>query len=218
MKIKWLGHSSFLVTSGSGFRIVLDPYQPGGFDGAIRYGNFGEPADVVVMSHEHADHNFAGFVSGQPLVIKGSGDYVADGIEFNGVSTFHDKSGGSERGRNTVFQFVVDGISVCHLGDLGHVLTNDQASEIGKVDVLLAPVGGYFTIGPDEAWKVADQLAAKIVIPMHFKTEKVDFPIGPVDDFIKAKPNVRRLDVSEIELRPEDLPSEREIIVLRPAL
>jgi L-ascorbate metabolism protein UlaG (beta-lactamase superfamily) len=107
---------------------------------------------------------------------------------------------------------------MCHLGDLGHVLNPDQAAEIGVVDVLLTPIGGYYTIDPEEAWEVADQLAAKIVIPMHFKTESADLPIAEVDEFLKNKPNIRQLNSSVLELRKEDVPEERQIIVLKHAL
>ncbi|MEN6370584.1 MAG: MBL fold metallo-hydrolase [Armatimonadota bacterium] len=218
MKIQWLGHSSFLITSDAGVRIVTDPYQPGSFNGGLRYAPLNKPVDVVTISHDHADHNYVHMVEGKPIIIKGAGMFMASGIEFNGVSTFHDTSGGSERGRNTVFSFTVDNIKICHLGDLGHVLKSDQAAEIGAVDVLFVPVGGYFTIDAKEAEKVADQLSAQIVIPMHYKTEKVDFPIVGVDEFIKGKPNVTRLDSSVLELRKEDVPEEMQIIVLKHAL
>lgn len=218
MQIKWLGHSAFLMTSSAGVRIVTDPYEPGGYNGAISHGAFGEPVDVLLMSHEHPDHGYAGFVTGSPIVIRGAGDFKAADVEFKGLATFHDASGGRERGKNTVFTFIVDGVKTCHLGDLGHVLTSEQAAEIGAVDVLLAPIGGFFTIGAKEAWKVAEQLAAKIVIPMHYKTDKVAFPIAPVDEFIKDKPNVQRMDTSEIEVTPESLPRDRQIIVLQYAL
>jgi len=218
MKIQWLGHSSFLVTSDEGVRIVTDPYESGAFEGALKYSPLEKPVDIVTISHEHADHNHVQMVGGNPIVIKGAGRFLASGIEFIGVQTMHDTSGGSERGRNTVFTFTVDKIKVCHLGDLGHVLNSDQAAEIGAVDVLLAPIGGYFTIDAKAAWQVADQLAAKIIIPMHFKTEKVDFPIIGVEEFIKNKPNVTRLDSSIFELRKEDVPEERRIIVLKHAL
>jgi L-ascorbate metabolism protein UlaG (beta-lactamase superfamily) len=142
---------------------------------------------------------------------------VACGIEFRGVETAHDTVGGTERGKNVVFTFTVDDVKICHCGDLGHVLTEDQAAEIGAVDVLLPPVGGYFTIGPNEASKVADQLSAKIVIPMHYKTNKVDFPITFVDDFLKGKQNVKRLNSSEVEIKAGQLPQEREIVVLEHA-
>ena len=218
MKVQWLGHSAFLISSKSGARIVTDPYQPGGYDGAIRHAPFNQPADVITISHDHPDHAYPRMVSGRPIIIKGAGRYVAAGIEFLGVQCAHDETGGSERGKNTIFTFTVDEIRVCHLGDLGHILNADQAAEIGSVDVMLIPVGGHFTIGPDEAWRVADQLAAKIVIPMHFKTEKIDFPIAGVDDFLKDKPNVKMQHSSTIELAKQDLPIEREIVVLTPAL
>lgn len=218
MKIQWLGHSSFLITSESGTRIVTDPYEPGSYNNAVKYGSFNQTADVVTVSHEHPDHAYPKMVMGRPIIVKGPGEFVVAGISFFGVPTAHDEMGGAERGKNTVFTFTVDGIKVCHLGDLGHVLNQDQAAEVGVVDVLLAPVGGYFTIGPDEAWKVADQVAARVVIPMHFKTEKVDFPIAGVEEFLKGKENVKRLDSDTISLNDEDLPVERQIIVLKHAL
>lgn len=218
MKIQWLGHSSFVITSDNGTRIVTDPYQPGAYDNALRYLPLNKPAEVITISHQHPDHNFPAMVTGNPIVISSAGKYVVSGIEFLGVQTMHDRSKGAERGKNIVFTFVVDGIKVCHLGDLGHVLTQDQAAEIGAVDVLLVPVGGFFTIDAVEACKVADMLAAKIVIPMHYKTEKLDFNIAPVEDFVKDKPNVRRLDASTLELKKEDVPEDREIVVLTHAL
>lgn len=197
---------------------MTDAYDPGAYSGSFRYGPIKEPVDVLTASHEHPDHFSPKSVPGHPIIIKGPGLFIANGIEFRGTSTLHDAVGGEERGRNVVFTFTVDGIKICHLGDLGHVLTPEQAVEIGAVDVLLAPVGGYFTIDADEAWQVAAQLAAKIVIPMHFKTEKVDFPIAGVEEFIKDKPNVRILDASTVEIKKDQLPREREIILLRHAL
>ncbi|HPP76135.1 MAG TPA: MBL fold metallo-hydrolase [Armatimonadota bacterium] len=218
MKIQWLGHSAFLITSDAGVKIVTDPYQPGGYDGAIRYGKLEQPVDIVTVSHEHPDHNYVNMIPGTPIIIKEAGRFVASGIEFVGVQAMHDESGGEKRGKNTIFSFTVDGVKVCHLGDLGHVLNPDQAAAVGTVDVLLTPIGGYFTIGPDEAWQVADQLSAKVVIPMHFKTKKIDFPIGPVEDFIKEKPNVKQLDSTSIEFHRDNLPEKRSVIVLKHAL
>jgi len=218
MKIRWLGHSMFLVTTLDGKKIVMDPYEPGGFHGALSYGALKESADVVLVSHDHADHGYVQGVPGNPMILRGAGKFVAAGLEFQGVDTQHDKSRGAERGRNTVFLFAVDGVKVCHLGDLGHVLTAEQAAAIGVVDVLLIPVGGTFTIGPDEAARVADQLAAKLIIPMHFKTPKVAFPIDSVDSFLAGKANVERLSETEIEVTPEDLTGEPRIVVLRHAL
>ena len=218
MKIKWLGQSMFFITSANGIRIVLDPYKPGGFGGMLNYGALKDPADVVSVSHEHEDHSYVQGVLGNPMALRGAGKFVASGIEFQGVDAYHDAYKGAERGRNTIFFFTVDGVKVCHLGDLGHLLTAEQAALIGAVDVLLLPVGGTYTVGPEEAWRVADQLNAKIVIPMHFKTPKVGFPIVPVDLFLKDKANVRRLPGSEIEITQADLEGERKIVVLQHAL
>jgi L-ascorbate metabolism protein UlaG (beta-lactamase superfamily) len=218
MKIQWLGHSSFLITSDSGTRIVTDPYTPGGYNGALGYGAFNQPADVITVSHEHADHFYPAMVKGNPVIIKSAGLFVAAGIEFEGVATAHDKSGGAERGKNVVFTFTVDDVRVCHLGDLGHILNPEQCSSIGAVDVLLTPVGGNYTIGPEQAWQNAELLAAKIIIPMHFKTPKLDFPIAGVDEFLKGKQNVTLLDSSTLELEKKEITGELEIVVLQPAL
>ena len=218
MKVKWLGHACFLITAENGTKILTDPYEPGGFGGSIRHGPITEQVQIVTSSHEHADHGHLKDLPGEPIILRTAGSFVAEGIAFEGVQTFHDTKQGAERGLNVVFAFVVDDVKVCHLGDLGHVLSADQAVKIGAVDVLLTPVGGFFTIGPDEAWEVAEQLAAKLVIPMHFKTPKIDFPIAGVDDFVEGKPNVKRLHESQIEVKKSDLPAERQIIVLESAL
>ena len=218
MKIRWLGHSMFLITSADGKRIVLDPYLPGAFSGSFSYGAFNESADIVTVSHEHQDHGYVKGVAGNPMALRGPGKFVAAGIEFQGVDTYHDRSKGAERGRNTVFFFTVDGVKVCHLGDLGHVLTAEQAATIGAVDLLLLPIGGTFTIGPEDAAKVAEQLSAKIVIPIHYKTSKVAFPIEPVDTFVAGKSNVEHVACSEIEITPDHLKGEPKIIVLQHAL
>jgi L-ascorbate metabolism protein UlaG (beta-lactamase superfamily) len=207
-----------MITSDAGTRIVTDPYEPGGYDGALKYGPLREPADIVTISHEHSDHAYHEMVPGKPIIIRGAGMFVVEGIEFVGVQTAHDTSGGEERGKNVAFTFIVDGVKIAHLGDLGHVLTPEHCAQIGAVDVLLTPVGGFYTIGPDEAWKVADQLAAKVVIPMHYKTDKVAFPIVGVDEFLKGKTNVRFAHSSTVEIRKEHLPAVRQIVVLDHAL
>jgi L-ascorbate metabolism protein UlaG (beta-lactamase superfamily) len=218
MKIKWLGHASFLITADNGIKILTDPYESGAFGGAIRHAPIQERVQVVTSSHEHADHGHLKDLPGEPVILRTAGSFVAEGIAFEGIGTFHDTSHGAERGSNVVFFFTVDGVKVCHLGDLGHVLSAEQAVRIGAVDALLVPVGGFFTIGPEEATKVAEQLAARVVIPMHFKTPKVELPIAPVDDFLAGKSNVKKLRDSEVRIGRADLPAEREIIVLQPAL
>jgi len=215
MKVKWLGHSCFLITSEEGTRLITDPYTVGA---GISYSAIKESADVVTVSHEHGDHNNVSAVKGSPQVIKGSGAKTAAGIEFNGIATYHDESRGREKGANTVFCFTVDGVRLCHLGDLGHLLSPEQAAAVGAVDILFIPVGGFFTIDAATASQVCQQLKHKVIIPMHFKTPKCAYPISTVDSFLKGKERVRRWDKGEAEFRAGELPAESEIVVLAPAL
>lgn len=215
MKVKWLGHASFLITSQNGTRVITDPYAVGM---GISYGEIRETADIVTVSHEHGDHNNVAAVSGSPEVVRDAGVQDAKGIEFTGVASFHDDAQGSERGPNTIFCFAVDGVKLCHLGDLGHPLTAEQAAEVGEVDVLLAPVGGFFTIDAGVATQIVDLLKPRVVIPMHFSTDKCAYPISGVEDFLKGKSNVRKVDGSEVELTKDELPPATEVVVLRSAM
>jgi len=215
MKVKWLGHACFLITSRDGLRVITDPYAVGG---GINYSPIKETADVVVVSHDHDDHSNVSAVQGKPEVVKGDGKKTAKGIQFRGIATYHDASQGTQRGPNTVFCFTIDDIRLCHLGDLGHVLGSEQVTEIGAVDILFVPVGGFFTIDAPVASQVCDQLKPKIVIPMHFKTPKCAYPIAGVEDFLKGKKNVRKVAGSEVEFGREKLPAATEIVLLQPAL
>jgi L-ascorbate metabolism protein UlaG (beta-lactamase superfamily) len=218
MKIKWYGHAAFLITSGQGIKIILDPYEPGAFGGQLSYGKIGDQADIALTSHDHADHNDTKSLPGSPQVVKGSGLKTIKGIPIKGISTYHDPSKGSERGTNTIFNLQVDGIQVCHLGDLGHILSEKELAEIGPVDILFIPVGGFFTIDAKEATRVAEQIKPKVLIPMHFKTEKCGFPIAPVEDFLKGKPVPKRPGTSETAFDKASLPQKMEIVVLEHAL
>jgi L-ascorbate metabolism protein UlaG (beta-lactamase superfamily) len=215
MKTKWLGHACFLITSEGGLRVITDPYAVGG---GINYSPIEETADVVVVSHDHSDHNNVAAVQGKPEVIKGPGTRTAKGIQFRGIAASHDTSHGTQRGPNTIFCFTIDGLRLCHLGDLGHVLSQAQVAEIGAVDILFAPVGGFFTIDATTASHVCDQLKPKVVIPMHFKTPKCGYAIAGVEDFVKGKSNVRKTMASEVEFQHEKLPIATEILLLQPAL
>lgn len=218
MKLKWYGHASFLITSEKGLKIITDPYEPGGFGGAISYGKIPDTADIVLISHDHGDHNYVQGLSGKPTVVKGVGPHNVKTLQIRGVATFHDDQKGSQRGANTIFCFTVDGVRMCHLGDLGHLLSDDEAKQIGQVDVVLTPVGGFFTIDPAQATQNLGKLNPKIIVPMHFKTDKCAFPIAAVDEFTKGKTGVKTPNSSEIEIKKETLPKNSEIIVLQSAL
>jgi L-ascorbate metabolism protein UlaG (beta-lactamase superfamily) len=214
MKLRWLGHASFLITADDGTRIIMDPF---GEYAGLRYEPIREAADVMLVSHDHGDHRGAK-VRGNPTEVKSAGMHKVGGIEFKGIPTYHDAAEGRERGRNLAFCFTVDGLRVCHLGDLGHELSKSQLAEIGQVDVLMVPVGGFYTIDAAAASAVCDQIKPKVVIPMHFKTSQCDFPIAGVEEFLKGKPRVRKLDTTEIELSQSGLPKENEVIVFKTSL
>jgi len=218
MKIKWYGHSAFLITTGSGTRIILDPYQSGAFGGALAYGKISEEADVVLSSHDHDDHNYVGDLKGKFKLINTPGDHSEPGVSIEGIPTFHDQSGGSERGLNIIFVIEAEDLRIAHLGDLGHVLDKDAVKKMGRIDVLLAPVGGFYTIDPAEATKIVDDVGPAVTIPMHFKTDKCDFPIAAVEEFTKGKSGVKETGTTEIEVTQSNLGSLGKIVVLRNAL
>ena len=216
MKVKWLGHASFMITSDTGTKIITDPYTPGGF--GLNYGEIEESADIVTVSHGHDDHNNVAAVKGNPEVVSEAVPVEIKGIKFNGVSTYHDEADGSARGNNIIFCLEVDGMRVCHLGDLGHPLGDKEIAEIGKVDILFTPVGGFYTIDASAATEICHQLAPSVIIPMHYKNDRCTAPIVGVDDFLQGKTGVNRLDSSEAEFTVGELPATAQITVLLPAL
>lgn len=188
MQIEWLGHACFLLTGTDGTKVLTDP-----FDEKVGYPLPKVEVDVVTVSHQHFDHNATHLLPGQPVVVEGTGRHTAAGIAIRGVATFHDPDRGAKRGTNTVFVISLDGLNVCHLGDLGHSLSAEQAAEIGVVDVLCVPVGGFYTIDARVARETVDQLKPAVVLPMHYKfSSKMEMPIVPVEDFLQYYPRAER--------------------------
>jgi L-ascorbate metabolism protein UlaG (beta-lactamase superfamily) len=210
MKLKWLGHSNFLITSDSGVRVIMDP-----FDESVGYPMPKEAADIVTVSHEHHDHDYTKGVGGKFTLIRQPGTYVENGVRITGIPTDHDDKGGKQRGRNIIFNVVVDGLNVCHCGDLGHILTAQQVKEIGHTDVLLIPVGGYYTIDHDQAAQVVRQLKPTVILPMHYKTNACDYPIKDATPFVQAMGGAKRIDSTVIELNKENLKDYAGVILLR---
>jgi len=209
--IKWLGHSSFLISLDDALRIVTDP-----FDSTVGYPLPDEAADICIVSHDHSDHNCVSVIKGNPQVVKGVGEKEAKGINFKGVGSFHDEKGGSQRGENTIFAWELGGMKFVHVGDLGADLSDSQINEIGEVDVLFVPTGGFYTIDAPTASKVVSSLNPKVVIPMHYKTAFLgeNFPIAGVDEFIKRKENVVKVDKGSASFTKESLPEKTTIYVL----
>jgi len=216
MKIKWLGHSSFLITSSTA-TLITDPYDTSNYGDSLTYAPIDEAADVVTLSHHHADHGNAAAIHGEPIIVSTPGPHQAAGLTINGVRVFHDAQGGAQRGDVVAFTISDGDITVCHLGDLGHELTAPQAVAVGQIDVLLIPVGGYFTIDAAAATRVWQQLSPRVTIPMHFRNDKCHFQIETVEPFLAGKPDVERPGSSEIAVSQENLPARPKIIVLEPA-
>jgi len=205
MNIKWNGHASFTISASDGTVIVTDPYDPNVYGDVLRYDQVRDHADAVLVSHDHSDHNYVAGLPGSPDLIRKSASIK--GIQIKGIATYHDESGGSQRGNNVVFVFSIDGIRICFTGDLGHQLSPEQIRDIGSVDLLLIPVGGTYTVDSEGAVKVAESLSPKVIIPMHVKTDKCDLPITGVEDFLQKMSNVKRLQKSEIKLSSNMLPT-----------
>ena len=212
MKIKWFGQSCFRITAENGTNIVMDPYH-----NILGYKLQEIDAHIVTTSHEHSDHNNVGAVKGDFVHFKDPGEFSQAGIGIKGVQTFHDNVSGKKRGKNIVYNFWIDGLNVCHCGDLGHLLSFEQINEIGKVDILLLPIGGRATLDAGGAVEVMKQLNPVVLIPMHYRTKAMGilgFIFGKVDTFItvskKDAKNYKELDVNLSNIK--DLP---EIAVLQ---
>lgn len=218
MKIIWYGHSAFQIVVQGEVRVIIDPYQAGAFGGSVGYGKIKDEADIVLTSHDHEDHNYIKDIRGRFTHINKAGRYKEKGIEIDAIQTFHDKVQGKERGPNLVFVVSAEDMKLAHLGDLGHTPDSDTVKTIGKIDILLLPVGGFFTINAKEATEIMKMIKPAITIPMHYKTESIDFPIDNLAAFIGDKKNVREISSSDFTITKATLPITSEIIVLRHAL
>ncbi len=215
MKIQYLGHSSFKLTESTGTSVVCDPYSP-----EVGFAMKKVSADAVTVSHHHFDHDNVAAVGGNPRIIDKEASYDLPGVEINAVKSFHDGSRGKKRGENVIFKFRMDGLDICHLGDLGEACSAELIELILPVDVLLIPVGGNYTIDAETAKEYVDRLMPEIVIPMHYRTKDCRIDIEKVDEFLDEfdDDSVEISDSSEIELSRSDLTGERtRVIVLRRA-
>ncbi len=212
MKIEYLGHSCFKLTESTGTSIVCDPYSD-----EIGYAMRKVSADAVTVSHGHYDHNAVQNVDGAPILIDGGQNNGLAGVEINSIKSFHDTSRGKKRGENTIFKFRMDGIDVCHLGDLGEKCSSDLIETLLPVDVLLIPVGGTYTIDAEMAKEYVDRIMPDIVIPMHYRTRDCKLDIDRVEEFtgLFDGDSVEESEKCGIELSRKDLTGETRIIVLK---
>src|SRR5579884_659888 len=186
MDISWLGHSCF-VLRGKNVTLVTDPFSPQqGADQLRPYstelGKINAP--IVTISHNHPGHNYAMGVGGNPYVVRGPGEYEVSDVLITGVASYHDNKRGQELGRNTIYVIHMDDLVICHLGDLGHTLQEEQLEEVADADVLLIPIGGGHTINAAQAAEVISQVEPRIIIPMHYRPSDGETP-HPLDKFCR---------------------------------
>lgn len=208
MEITWYGQSCFRLRDRLA-TVITDPYDKG-----IGYTLPRVRADIVTVSHDHPDHNYVKGIKGQPKIIVGPGEYEVRGVFITGIPTFHDRKKGASRGRNTVFLFDFDGLTVCHLGDLGHVPTQSQVEALSDIDVLLIPVGSVSTINAAQAAEVISLLEPRLVIPMHYKTKVLEVKLDSVSKFLKEMGLSKLAAQESLKVTKSSLPDETQVMLL----
>jgi len=208
MDINWFGHACFRLR-GKQATLITDPLPP---DLGYTVGKL--TADIVTISHQHPSHSYHNSIGGDPKIIAGPGEYEIKGVLIIGIATFHDAEKGKIRGKNTAYLIEIDGITVCHLGDLGHALTAEQVEEVDNVDVLLLPVGGRSTLNAATAAEVIRQIEPKAVIPMHYQTPVLKRELDSVDSFLKEMGIERPPSQPKLSFNPSSLPSSTQVFLL----
>jgi len=217
MQIIWHGHSCFQIISslvkGEKIQIVIDP-----FDEKIGLKLPLLEADVLLITHNHYDHNNKKAVKGLPFLINEPGEYEIKETFIQGIPAFHDNFQGKERGGIIIFTIESEEIRICHLGDLGQrELTEEQLDKIGNVDILMTPIGGIYTISAKEAQKIISQIEPKILIPMHYSLPKLKIKLDELSKFLKIMGQKSIEPQNKLLIKKKDLPAEEmKIIVLKP--
>lgn len=209
MEISHIGHACFKLR-GRKTTLIIDPYLPSATGLKIPK----LVADAVLCTHGHDDHHNLVAVAGYRVVIEAPGEYEVAGAQILGVPAFHDSSSGSERGRVTLFQIKIEGLTLVHLGDLGHKLDEKETEELNGVDILMIPVGGVYTLNAREASLVVSQLAPKIVIPMHYKVAGLKYNLEPVERFLKEMGKEGIKPEPKLIMTKDRLPEDLQVIIL----
>jgi L-ascorbate metabolism protein UlaG (beta-lactamase superfamily) len=216
MQIIWKGQSCFqIITSrdkNNQVTLVVDPF---GESIGLRVPKL--EADVLLITHDHPDHNNVKAVSNNPFLIQGPGEYEIKGVSIQGIPAFHDSASGKEKGQITMYTIESEGLRVCHLGDLGQKeLTDEQVEKIGNVDILLIPTGGVYTISAKEATGVISQIEPRIVIPMHYHIPKLKIKLDGLDKFLKTM-GVKSPEVlNKLSIKKKDIVEEKtEVVILK---
>lgn len=213
MLISWYGHSCFKIQTkpqrgADEVVIFTDP-----FDKSIGLKPPQGNADIVLISHNHSDHNNFSNLKGDPFVVDALGEYSVKDVFVEGISSYHDKEQGASRGLNNIYTIRSEDLLVCHLGDLGHTLSEEQIDEIGDVDVLMIPIGGKFTLNAEEAEKVISQIDPKIILPMHYKVPGLKADIDGKEEFAKELGLEIQNDTSKLNIKASDLKDTQNKVI-----
>jgi L-ascorbate metabolism protein UlaG (beta-lactamase superfamily) len=212
MDITYLGHSSFKIKTKAA-TIITDPFDPKMM--GLKFPK--NSADIVTVSHQHSDHNAADLVSDTRKLIDGPGEYEVMGVSILGYQTFHDDKKGAERGKNTIYVYEADGLRLAHLGDLGHTLSENMVGELGTIDILMIPVGGFYTVDADKASEIMRAIEPSIVIPMHYKvaglSEELASKIATEEDFVKQS-GLTPEKLEKLSVKKIDIPEEGQKLVI----
>lgn len=198
MKITWLGHSAFKLEESTGTTVVTDPYSKK----LVGYEMQNVTADAVTVSHHHKDHDNLSKLNPDVQVIDTLGFWEVKGVDVSSLLSYHDEEGGRKRGENLIFKFRIDGVDLCHLGDIGEECTVRLGDSIGTVNVLMIPVGGNYTIDARQAKEYVDFLMPDIVIPMHYETPSSQIDVDRVDKFLELfdEEQIVRIDGDTVEI------------------
>ncbi len=208
MEITWLGHSCFRI-KGKDAIVITDPCDP-----SLGYTLGKLHADIVTLSHFHPGHSYSEAITSEFKEIRGPGEYELKGIFITGIATFHDSEQGEKLGRNTVYVLEMDGITLVHMGDLGHLPASQLMEAIGDVDVLFLPVGGVSTIAGSTAAEIVRHLSPKIVIPMHYKTSAEVRDLQPVDRFLTELGVKEMVSQRKLSINRSTLPTSTQVTIL----
>ena len=208
MEITWLGHSCFRI-KGKDAIVITDPCHP-----SLGYTLGKLQADIVTLSHFHPGHSYSEAITSEFKEIRGPGEYELKGIFITGIATFHDSDRGDKLGKNTVYVLEMDGVTLCHMGDLGHLPASQLMEAIGDVDVLFLPVGGVSTIAGSTAAEIVRHLSPKIVIPMHYKTSAEVKDFEPVDRFLKELSIKEMVSQPKLSINRSTLPTSTQVTIL----
>ena len=214
MLIRYQGHSQFLLEDKNGQRVVTDPY-----DASTGYPMVSVRADAVTVSHAHGDHSYTDKVTGSPVIVRDAGRHMPlPDVEITAIPCFHDEAKGAKRGPNLMMLIEMDGVRVLHCGDLGHLPDGKTLSAAGRVDILLVPVGGYFTIDAAQAVKTAELFSPAMIIPMHYRTAyNASWPISDAAPFLRmcAEKGLRAEEADVLRVTKEDLSEQPPLVVMR---